>query len=471
MSAPLARREKPREERVQSHVQSENHSKTALSVTELNREAKYLLEGHFDRVIVEGEIGNFTAASSGHWYFSLKDANAQVRCAMFRRANSRVNVRPQQGDSVRIRARVSIYEGRGEFQLVCEHLELAGAGALQIAFERLKKRLSEEGLFTVESKQAVPHDATHVGVVTSATGAALQDILTVLERRSPHTKVYVFPVAVQGEVAAEQIAAAIAQADRLTTNGVIPLDVLIVGRGGGSLEDLWAFNEEIVARALSASRVATVSAVGHEVDFSIADLTADARAATPSAAAELVSTDQDERFQQLDMLTSGMIRSVTRRLTAVSQQLLSLNRRIRHPRHALEQKSQTLKRHSDTLRREIIRHLMNQRRRGAQLTSRLGAQHPQRQLLLSRRYCHQLSHQLYQQVNQKLNGARTELTYKVKLLASLGPEQTLERGYAVVTDSQGNVLTDSRVAKMGDALNIRLRSGKLSTEVTGHLEG
>ena len=273
--------ESRREEGLRNHVQSENQPNTALSVSELNREAKYLLESHFDWVSVEGEIGNFTAASSGHWYFSLKDADAQVRCAMFRRANNRVKIRPEQGDSVRIRAKVSLYEGRGEFQLICEYLEPAGAGALQLAFEKLKRRLSEEGLFAADSKQAVPHDASHVGVVTSATGAALRDILTVLERRSPHTKVYVFPVAVQGEGAAKQVAAAVTQANQLTKSGVTPLDVLIVGRGGGSLEDLWVFNEEVVARALFSSEVPTVSAVGHEVDFSIADLTADSRAPTP----------------------------------------------------------------------------------------------------------------------------------------------------------------------------------------------
>ena len=208
----------------------ESHSPASLSVSDLNREAKRLLESHFDWVWVEGEIGNFTAASSGHWYFSLKDADAQVRCAMFRRANSRVKIRPNQGDSVRIRAKVSLYEGRGEFQLICEHLEPAGAGALQLAFERLKKQLSDEGLFAADAKKPIPDDAAGVGVVTSATGAALQDILTVLERRSPHTRVYVFPVPVQGDGAAEQIAAAIHQADRMAASGKLPLDVLIVGQ-------------------------------------------------------------------------------------------------------------------------------------------------------------------------------------------------------------------------------------------------
>ena len=231
-------------------MQTDLPTQPALTVSELNREAKNLLERHFDWVWVEGEISQFTAASSGHWYFSLKDTDAQVRCAMFRRANGRSKLQPKTGDSVRIRARVTLYEGRGEFQLICEHIEAAGAGALQIAFEQLKARLSEEGLFASEHKHAIPNDAEHVGIVTSATGAALQDILTILERRSPHTRVYVFPVPVQGDGAAQRIADAISQADQLTRDGKIRLDVLIVGRGGGSPEDLWAFNEEVVARAL-----------------------------------------------------------------------------------------------------------------------------------------------------------------------------------------------------------------------------
>ena len=333
----------------------ESHSPPSLSVSDLNREAKRLLESHFDWVWVEGEIGNFTAASSGHWYFSLKDADAQVRCAMFRRANSRVKVRPNQGDSVRIRAKVSLYEGRGEFQLICEHLEPAGAGALQLAFERLKKQLSDEGLFAADVKRPIPDDAASVGVITSATGAALQDILTVLERRSPHTRVYVFPVPVQGDGAADQIAAAIHQADRLASSGKLPLDVLIVGRGGGSLEDLWAFNEEVVARALFAATVPTVSAVGHEIDFSIADLVADARAATPSAAAELISTDQNELLLHLDNLREALDRSLWRHLAGLNEKWLSLKKRVRHPGYALRQQRKILISLSSTLQRAAER--------------------------------------------------------------------------------------------------------------------
>ena len=448
----------------------ELHSQPSLSVTDLNREAKRLLESHFDWVWVEGEIGNFTAASSGHWYFSLKDADAQVRCAMFRRANSRAKNRPNQGDSVRIRAKVSLYEGRGEFQLICEHLEPAGAGALQLAFERLKKQLSEEGLFAADAKKAVPNDAANVGVITSATGAALQDILTVLERRSPHTRVFVFPVAVQGDGAADQIAAAITQADQMASSGKLPLDVLIVGRGGGSLEDLWAFNEEVVARALFAATVPTVSAVGHEIDFSIADLVADARAATPSAAAELISTDQTELLLHLDNLREALSRSMRRRLRGLKEEFVSLSKRVRHPGYALNQQQKTLQSLSGALQRAVERQVSYRRAQTLQLSTRLGTQHPRQRLARYRLQTQQLKQQLQQRVQQRLRDIRSEVTHQEKLLASLGPEQTLNRGYAIVTGENGAVIRGATQAKAGDALRVKLGSGALATQVTGHPE-
>ena len=448
----------------------ESHSPPSLSVSDLNREAKRLLESHFDWVWVEGEIGNFTAASSGHWYFSLKDADAQVRCAMFRRANARVKIRPNQGDSVRIRAKVSLYEGRGEFQLICEHLEPAGAGALQLAFERLKKQLSDEGLFAADAKRPIPDDAAAVGVITSATGAALQDILTVLERRSPHTRIYVFPVPVQGDGAAEQIAAAIRQADRMANSGKLPLDVLIVGRGGGSLEDLWAFNEEVVARALYAATVPTVSAVGHEIDFSIADLVADARAATPSAAAELISTDQNELLLQLDTLREALDRSLWRHLRGLNEKILSLKKRVRHPGHALSQQRKTLISLSSALQRAADRQINLRKTQTLQLTTRLNTQHPKQRLAGHQMQAQQLSRQLQQRMLQRLRDIRSEVTHQVKLLASLGPEQTLNRGYAIVTGKSGAVIRRATQAKAGDALRVKLGSGALATTVTGHPE-
>lgn len=451
-------------------MQTHLDTQPALTVSQLNREAKNLLERHFDWVWVEGEISQFTAASSGHWYFSLKDSDAQVRCAMFRRANGRAKIQPKTGDSVRIRARVTLYEGRGEFQLVCEHIEAAGAGALQIAFEQLKSRLAEEGLFASEHKQSIPNDAEHVGIVTSATGAALQDILTILERRSPHTRVYVFPVPVQGDGAAQRIADAINQADQLISDRKIRLDVLIVGRGGGSPEDLWAFNEEVVARALFAASVPTVSAVGHEIDFSIADLVADTRAATPSAAAELVSIDQTELLQQADQLSSRLDRAISRSINDIADQLSAVKKRIRHPGYALTQHRKTLLQLSGALQRSTERHITTRLTKAEQLTTRLTAQHPEQQLRRYRGENTRLQHRLLLQIKQKLQSVKAQALYQQKLLQSLGPEQTLNRGYAIVTDAQGNLVKDAGTTHRGDAVSIRLKQGQLTAEVIGHAQ-
>jgi len=449
---------------------SDPHSPPTLSVSELNREAKHLLESHFDWVWVEGEIGNFTAASSGHWYFTLKDTAAQVRCAMFRGANSRVKVRPAQGDSVRIRARVSLYEGRGEFQLICEHLAPAGAGALQLAFERLKTDLANEGLFATDAKKGVPQHAEHVGVITSPTGAVLHDILTVLKRRSPLTRIYLFPVPVQGEGAAAQIAAAIHQADSLSQDGGLPLDVVIVGRGGGSLEDLWAFNEEVVARAIFAASIPVVSAVGHETDFSIADLVADVRAATPSAAAELISADQYELRQHVDALGGRMQRSLSGRLAGTLGQFAALQKRLRHPGHAVATRIDAMKRLNLSLHRSMRRQVAMRHTELSQSCSRLQAQHPRQHLAALEKDLWQGKRQLGALVRQRLQQLQTVVAHQLKLLSSLGPEQTLNRGYAIVTDQRGLVLKQPSDANKGDALRVRVKGGALTAIVEGHPE-
>ena len=446
-------------------MQSMPHQPLTLSVSELNREAKHLLESHFDWVWVEGEIGNFTAASSGHWYFTLKDADAQVRCAMFRRANTRIKYRPGQGDSVRIRARVSLYEGRGEFQLICEHLEPAGVGALQLAFEQLKNQLAQEGLFSAEAKQAIPSAAEHIGVVTSATGAALQDILTVLGRRSPHSQVYVFPVAVQGEGAAQQIADAIELADRLSAAGTLPLEVLVVGRGGGSLEDLWAFNEEVVARALFAARMPTVSAVGHETDFSIADLAADARAPTPSAAAELISADQVELLQLLDGLSARMVQTVKRMLADHNSRHTAFSKRLRDPGFAVKQQRGTLTRLRTSLNQAIRRHITGAQGHARQSHLRLLAQHPGHALERHRGQLTPLRQQLVLHIQQRVKDAKAEAGHKYSLLRSLGPSHILGRGYAIVTDGSGKVIRQAQDAAEGEPITVRLKRGALTALV------
>jgi len=440
-------------------------SPPVLTVSQLNRQVKSLLESHFDFIWVEGEVSNFAAPSSGHWYFSLKDGNAQVRCAMFRNRNQRARFTPANGDALRLRCRVSLYEGRGEFQLIVEHLEHAGAGALQVAFEKLKAKLQGEGLFDAQRKQPLPDSVRQLGVITSPTGAAIHDILHVLRRRCPAIEVFLLPVAVQGEGAAAQISAAIDSANRWHRAGLVTLDALIVGRGGGSLEDLWAFNEESVARAIAASQLPIVSAVGHEVDFCIADMVADFRAPTPSAAAELLSPDQREWLQQLRAAEGNLLRLVRRRVADASVHLAHLRRRLRHPGAQLRENAQRL----DDLERRLIlsqRNLL--RRRGDYLTllsSRLLARSPLPSLQQSRRELRGAQERLETAMRQRLRTMTKRLAHLGEMLDSLSPLGTLERGYAIVTDSSGRVVRDARQVASGDQVEARLARGRLGLTV------
>ena len=436
-----------------------------LTVSQLNRQVRSLLEGHFDFVWVEGEISNFASPSSGHWYFSLKDGGAQVRCAMFRNRNQRIRFNPENGDAIRLRCRVSLYEGRGEFQLIVEHLERAGAGALQHAFEQLKARLLTEGLFDSERKKPLPTSISQLGVITSPTGAAIHDILTVLERRCPAIEVFILPVAVQGEAAPAEIAAAIERANRWQKEGEISLDALIVGRGGGSLEDLWAFNEEAVARAIAASDLPVVSAVGHEVDFTIADMVADHRAPTPSAAAELLSPDQREWLARLQSLEQSLERQIRRKLADAGRELEHLRRRLKHPGAQLREQAQRL----DDLEQRLIlaqKHLLRQRQSElALLQSRLHANSPLAGLQEGKQALKRLQQRLENAIHGRLDEARTHLAHQSQLLESLSPLATLQRGYSILTDSEGRVVSDSGAISPGAAVQARLARGQLTLTV------
>lgn len=441
-----------------------------LSVSELNRQARVLLESHFDFVWVEGEISNFVCPSSGHWYFSLKDGDAQVRCAMFRGRNQRVKFRPGNGDAVRLRARVSLYEGRGEFQLIVEHMEHAGAGALQAAFEKLKARLLQEGLFDQARKRPLPAAASHLGVITSPTGAAIHDILTVLARRCPSIEVSILPVAVQGDGAAREIADAIERANRWQREGRINLDALIVGRGGGSLEDLWAFNEEIVARAIAASELSVVSAVGHEVDFSIADMVADHRAPTPSAAAELLSPDQAEWLAALARHQGKLGSLLLGRIDRARSELGHLKARLKHPGARLRDQAQRL----DDLEQRLLRAqhaaLRETRGRLALLAGRLAARSPGPRLDQSRGDTTRLEQRLREAMQGRLARTRDRLSHLDQMLASLSPQRTLDRGYAIVTDASGRPLRDAREVAVGAPVQARLARGRLDLTVNGRAD-
>jgi exodeoxyribonuclease VII large subunit len=390
---------------------------------------------------------------------------------MFRNRNHRLRARPASGDAVRLRARVSLYEGRGEFQLIVEHLEPAGAGALQAAFERLRDLLRAEGLFDPARKRPLPPAPARVGIVTSPSGAAIHDILTVFRRRSPGTRLFLFPVRVQGEGAAEDIAGAIERANRWHAAGSLALDTLIVGRGGGSLEDLWAFNEERVARAIAASELPVVSAVGHEVDFSIADLVADQRAPTPSAAAELLSLDQRDMLAGLAAIEATLLRGLQRLLSRRSTTLNHLQRRLKHPGHLLREQSQRL----DDMEQRLLRAqraLLRERGAALRLASqRLHNESPARRLPRLEQQLAHLRARLERASRGRLRDARDRLGRLVDVLDSVSPLRTLGRGYAIVTAADGSIVHDAGTVQAGDRLDARLAQGRLELEVLRAVAG
>ncbi len=438
-----------------------NSNTKSISVSELNRQAKSLLEHSFMSLRVTGEISNMVRASSGHWYFTLKDERAQVRCAMFRGRNAQVRFRPQEGSQVLCTAKVSLYEGRGDFQLIVDAMQEDGQGQLQQAFDQLKARLQAEGLFAQERKRPIPTHPRTVGVVTSATGAALHDILTAFERRYPGLQVNLYPTLVQGTEAADQIVAAISLANRHAE-----ADVLIVGRGGGSLEDLWPFNEERVARAIIASDIPVVSAVGHEVDFSISDMVADLRAPTPTAAAELLSPDQRQIQQRLTQLQQGLQRRFDWQLKRQRERLAALRRQMRHPGDRIREQQQRCDDLEMRLQRAIQRRFELRRQRLAAASARLELQNPVRLLGKQRERLSDLHARLATRIDALIERRRLQLGQKVGRLNAISPLATLERGYSLTQTDSGELVRDARQLRTGSAVRVRLQSGAFSAEVT-----
>ncbi len=399
----------------------------ALSVSELNHQARHLLESSFMQVWVEGELSSFSRPSSGHWYFSLKDQKCQIRCAMFRGANQRIRTLPKEGDQIRIRGKVTLYENRGDFQIIVEHLEPAGLGPLQQAFEALKMKLQAEGLFDPARKKPLPVTPRHIGVVTSPTGAAIHDILTVLARRCPAIPVTLYPTAVQGQAATADIVNAI---DRAQRHGVA--DVLIIGRGGGSLEDLWCFNEEAVARAIAGCSIPTVSAVGHEVDVTIADFVADLRAPTPSAPAEKISPDQSHWLRRLAEQQLRLGQSARRLLLRLDQQLGHLAARLRDPRRELQDKAQRMDELDMRLNQAMNLKLQQQQLKTGHLAQRLGTQSPAKTLQNAGEQVQRLNERLNKAIRQNLRQQQEKLQLNAQTLNVVSPLATLGRGYAIV---------------------------------------
>lgn len=437
------------------------HPTRALSVSELNHQARHLLESSFMQVWVEGELSSFSRPSSGHWYFSLKDRKCQVRCAMFRGFNQRVRAIPKEGDQVRIRGKVTLYENRGDFQIIVEHIEPAGLGALQQAFEELKRKLQGEGLFDAAGKKPIPALPRHIGVVTSPTGAAIHDILTVLSRRCPAIPVTLYPTAVQGKAATNDIVRAIEQAQN---HGVA--DILIIGRGGGSLEDLWCFNEEAVARAIAACRIPTVSAVGHEVDITIADFVADLRAPTPSAAAEKISPDQNQWLRQLSDQELRLTNSARRALKRLSVQLEHLAARLRDPRRELQEKAQRMDDLELRLGKAMKQKLERWEVRAGHLAQRLTMQSPQKHLSTSRETLGRIEERLFSATRLSIRQQRDRMEHLAQTLHVVSPLATLGRGYSIVRGPTGEIIRDSASLSPGDRVSARVARGEIEAEVT-----
>ena len=441
-----------------------NHAENILSVSGLNSMARSLLESNFPAVIVEGEISNLAVPSSGHWYLTLKDKSSQIRCAMFVNRNRMVRFKPENGKQIIARGRLSIYEGRGDYQLILDGMEEAGDGALQRAFEQLKRKLHDEGLFADENKQQMQSHYQHIGVITSATGAAVQDILSVFARRFPATRITLLPVVVQGAGAADEIVNAIERANTLAEK--LGLQALIVGRGGGSLEDLQAFNEESLARAIFASELPICSAVGHEIDFTIADFVADLRAPTPSAAAELLSPNQEDYFELLFSTSAQFKSAISLAIKQGRQQLNWLAKQLKHPDRRLQEQAQNLDRLDIRLRRAMSSNIASQRTELAQIQRTLSANSPKQLLERNNIRLTAGRARLDQSLRSVLAYRRSSLQTLSRSLNSVSPLSTLARGYSITLDSSSNVIRSTEGIKAGATITSRLGEGEIVSTVS-----
>ena len=433
------------------------------SVSDLNKETKNLLASHFSSIQVEGEMSNLSTPSSGHIYFSLKDAKAQIRCAMFKSQQRRLNFKPENGKLVIISAQVSLYEARGDYQLIVDKMQEAGKGDLQIAFEQLKTKLLHEGLFDQSLKQSLPEIPDHIGIITSPTGAAIHDILSVLKRRFPAIPVLIYPTSVQGEPSKFEITQTIEKANQQKQ-----VDVLLLARGGGSIEDLWAFNEECVARAIAKSKIPIISGIGHEVDFTIADFVADLRAPTPSAAAENAVPDQQVWLSRFKTIEHQLHQQIQRQLSLCQQSTNWLSKRLQqqHPGQQLQRHAQTL----DNLELSLLRTMQSKiRHYKSQLENKnslLQQQNPANKIIRYQQQQNYLSHRLNIVMQHKLETLQRKYLSLVHTLNAVSPLATLERGYAIVTNPKtSEVIRSSQQLSINNMIKTRLAHGEIISQI------
>jgi exodeoxyribonuclease VII large subunit len=434
-----------------------------FTVSELNSEVKWLLDTQFGSIWVEGELSNTMQARTGHMYFSLKDDRSQLRCAMFRNDNRRLDFTPADGQKVLCRGRLGIYEARGDYQMVVDRMIETGAGALQQKFEQTKKRLHAEGLFDEALKKPIPQFPASIGVITSPTGAAVKDVLNVLGRRYACASVIIYPATVQGQTAAPTLVNMLKLANRRQE-----VDVLLLIRGGGSIEDLWAFNEEAVARAVFESELPVISGVGHEIDYTIADLVADVRAPTPSAAAEICSPDRQELLFGLAGLERSLGRLMRKRVTDQRGMLSQWQRRLAnvHPQNQLRQRVQRCDELEIRLRRCMQLALERAQQHHRQTGRRLRMLSPTFQINQRRERLQRLHHRLLQISRARLQQTRLRLSGSQRALQAISPLNTLARGYAIVRDEHGGVVTSAADVRPKDAVRVHLAKGELTADVT-----
>ena len=434
-----------------------------LSVTELTREIREVLQGHIGTVWVEGEISNHRLQGSGHQYFTLKDAGSQLSCVMFRGARS--GVRLSDGAQVQVHGEISVYEPRGQYQMVVKQVQMKGQGSLQARFEALKRKLHEEGLFDQEYKQDIPKYPRVVALVTSPTGAAIQDMLNILTRRAPWIHVLVFPVRVQGQGVEKETIRSLEMLNRAEAHGLPVPDTIVIGRGGGSIEDLWAYNEESLARAIFASQIPVISAVGHEIDFTIADFVADLRAPTPSAAAELLAPDVTELKRHFESLSRRLGGQVMTLLDRHEQTLDFIARGALKtaPAYQLQTAEQAVDDLEDNLKvaaKEQLRGLGDLMQERQQI---IVEHHPRIMLMEAAHRLENQAQQLQQKISHKLERLAYQVTSRAQLMKHLGPESILARGFSYTTDAQGNVIRDAADVEPGQTLVTRLQQGQVKS--------
>ena len=438
-------------------------NRTILSVGELNAKVNLLLTRGFPLLWVEGEISNLVRPSSGHLYFTLKDSKSQIRSAMFRNRNMKLSIKPENGMKVLVRGRVGLYEPRGEYQFIAEHMEDAGVGQLQKQFEALKQKLSAAGLFDEKYKKELPEYPKRIGIITSPTGAAIRDILNVLKRRSPQTPVLIYPVAVQGVAAKTEIETAIRRADMDNK-----CDLIILARGGGSIEDLWSFNEENVAKAIYNANTPIISGVGHEIDFTIADFVADLRAPTPSAAAELATSDRDHLLTETVQTRLWLEQTINRSIKQKKQDLDWLESRLllQKPANKIQQQTQRLDELDNRLKSLLVITLDKKKLQLDSLGSRLLSNLPQRKIAEQSQKLIHIKARLNQVMKSGLQKRQSSFHIYMAKLDAISPLKTLDRGYSITKDKQsGALITSVTEAKANQAILIKLKDGELNATV------